>query len=152
MRTSLPSPSTLAYLWAGISIGGPFLAVPAKFQVGDLPLELALQVGQAQFHWIGIAELITALALVGAILAKGWRANCWFVLPISVYFAQYTMIFPLLDARTTATIAGELQAPSNLHWIFIGFEIAKTSSLLLVAAVSNTAVTATKENPEKGAA
>ena len=59
--------SGVGLLWAGLSLGGNLIAAPAKFQVSDLGLALALQVGRAQFTWLGYAEwvFLATLAVVG---------------------------------------------------------------------------------------
>lgn len=112
-------------------LGGSLVAAPAKFRAPSLTLEVALDVGRAQFFWLGVTEalLCGALLLSLAFLAdRRWR---WALLATGILAFQRLVLMPPLDARTLQLIAGEPAPESSLHTIYIAVEVAKF--LLLVA-------------------
>ncbi len=132
----------IALLWAGTLLGGNLLAAPAKFQVDDLSLPLALQVGRVQFLWVWYAELGFLLLLVSL---TGYRfaarskhplqfhLHSWLWISVVIVFAiQHLGFMPLLQARSEQIIAGQPPSHSSLHLIYVGLEGAKF--LLLLAA------------------
>ncbi len=130
----------LAILWAGIVLGGSLIAAPAKFQAQSLSLPVALDVGRAQFLWIGIAEgVFCAAFLLAQRLAGGvnWKLAA---IPVFLLLAQRFIIMPPLDARTLQIIAGESIGGSHLHLVFIGLEIVKILVLFAIAWIGLSAV------------
>ncbi len=65
----------LASLWAGVVLGGSLIVAPAKFQVPSLTIPQLLEVGQAQFYWVGNAEIIFAVLLTLPLLYAPIRAQ-----------------------------------------------------------------------------
>ncbi|MEM1237437.1 MAG: hypothetical protein AAGI10_10740 [Pseudomonadota bacterium] len=123
----------VAALWAGALLGGSFIAAPAKFTVEALALPELLAVGQAQFQALAVAELLLAIVLVGVAI---WRrpVRWWLVLvPVIIFAEQQLMIYPALDARTEARIAGQAVGESHLHLIYVALEGVKFLSLVALA-------------------
>ena len=104
----------LALVWAGVTIGGSLIAAPAKFGAPSLDLPTALEVGRAQFFWVGIAEGALCAALVGAFVFRPPVARWWLAAPVLVFALQQLVLMPLLDARTLRTISGESVGESHL--------------------------------------
>ena len=127
--------SGIGLLWAGLSLGGNLIAAPAKFQVSDLGLALALQVGRAQFTWLGYAEwvFLATLAVVGFMVRLPVYA--FYLVPMMLFLIQQIWIMPRLNARTDMIIAGEMPVESNLHIIFIVLESLKFLTLAGTALV-----------------
>ena len=71
-----------ALVWAGVTIGGSLIAAPAKFGAPSLDLPTALEVGRAQFFWVGIAEGALCAALVGAFVFRPPVARWWLAAPV----------------------------------------------------------------------
>ncbi|KUP93409.1 hypothetical protein [Tritonibacter horizontis] len=119
-------------VWAGVCLGGNLIAAPAKFTVPALDLGLALQVGRAQFHWLGYAEVaLAALALFAAFVVR--RDLCALLsLAVAVFALQRLGLMPLLAARTDAILAGAPRSAGSYHLLFVGLELLKTSLLLVV--------------------
>lgn len=123
----------LAFLWAGIVIGGAWIAAPAKFTVDTLGLPQLLAVGQAQFLWLGRIELAFAAALGSSLLISRYPATL-------VYFAiatlamQHLFILPQLGLLTEAQIAGTAPEENHLHIVYIWFDVLKV--LFLVASAT----------------
>ena len=123
-------PSVLALVWAGVSLGGSLIATPAKFAAPSLTMPTALEVGRAQFQWVGIGEMLLAAGLISTLLIIGkmdWRLAA---VPVGLFAIQRLAVMPSLDARTLQVIAGEPVGPSSLHIAYIVLEVAKFLSLL----------------------
>lgn len=115
-------------VWAGLVIGGSLVAAPAKFQAPSLTREVALDVGRAQFAWLGVTELVLCAALLVAAFGSGpFR---WALGATVVFGLQRLVLMPVLDERTLRIIAGEAVEPSMLHGIYVAFEVVKLALLL----------------------
>ena len=120
-----PVTAILALIWAGVSLGGNLIAAPAKFTVEALTLPVALQVGRAQFGWIGYAEwLLLAAIAVSAVWHKRLPALP-LALAIGLFIGQYFAIQPALQAQSDVVIAGGTQPASSLHLVYVMAELAK---------------------------
>lgn len=128
----------IGLLWAGLVLGGTFIAAPAKFQAPTLSLPTALEIGRITFFCTGVAEFVLCFAYV-FMLAKekgqGWR---WlaFWLPIAALIIQRAAIMPLLDARTLQVMKGENVPGSGLHVVYVVFEVVKFAALLWIGFLS----------------
>ncbi len=123
----------LSLLWAGLVLGGSLIAAPAIFQAQTLSLPVALDVGSAQFLWIGIAEgALCAAFLLAQSFAGGvnWKLAA---VPFFLLLVQRFIIMPPLDARTLQIIAGESAGESHLHIVFIVMEVIKVIALFVIA-------------------
>ena len=121
----------LAFMWAGLSLGGTLIAAPAKFEAPNLPLPLALEVGRAQFFWVGIAEYCLGLVMALLLLLGTGRRRFLFLIPLVLLIIQRAVLMPVLDAQTMNVIAGAPVPDRLLHRIYIVLEISKFLSLLV---------------------
>lgn len=131
--------SPIALLWAGAVIGGSLIAAPAKFQVEELTMPVALMVGQSQFTWLAIAELIlVGLVVVSLFLSKnrGVELRRWssvlFAIAILIFAVQQLALMPQLHARSLRIIAGETVKQNGLHLFYVVMECLKVIVLLLI--------------------
>ncbi|WP_299153748.1 hypothetical protein [uncultured Tateyamaria sp.] len=115
----------LSGLWAGVVIGGSLIAAPAKFQVTTLSTPQLLEVGRAQFHWVGIAEAALCAALLISVFLSERSRFIFLWIPVALFAIQRLYLMPLLDARTLEIIAGSDVAESSIHIVFIVLEITK---------------------------
>lgn len=120
-------------LWAGLSLGGNLIAAPAKFQVDVVPLDDLLRIGRSQFAWLGVAEILFAITLMGSGFIKRACLNWFSGVAILILFFQQIGLQPLLQARTDLILAGQPAPSSQLHLIFIATEIVKFASLVIAA-------------------
>jgi len=148
MTRSSQISAAFALIWAGVAIGGSLIATPAKFQAPSLSLPVALEVGRAQFFWVGVGEWILCAALVVTSLVFRSGHRLLWIAPVLIFLAQRLLLMPALDARTMDVIAGQAVGDSNLHVIYIGVEVAKIVALL----VTGLAVLALANRPEKNPA
>lgn len=124
-------PSATALIWAGVALGGSLIATPAKFQAPSLAMPTALEVGRAQFQWVGVGEAALAAALIAIMFTIGridWRLAA---APLILFAIQRLAVMPALDARTLQVIAGQDVGPSSLHIVYIVLEVAKFVALLV---------------------
>ena len=82
----------LAFVWAGLSLGGNLIAAPAKFQVADLPLPIALQVGRAQFTWLGNAEWVLLVLLVTVSVFLKQKLALLYLLPAGLFMVSSLLL------------------------------------------------------------
>lgn len=123
---------TLTLLWAGVALGGNIIAAPAKFQVQSLTTAELLQVGRAQFAWLGIAELAIAAGLIIVLLFGRTRPTWTLAVAMVLLAVQQFTWQPALEARSDLIATGGTPEESHLHLIFVVAEIAKF--LLLISA------------------
>lgn len=133
MSSLLTLLSALCVLWAGLVLGGSFVAAPAKFRAPSLTMSVALEVGRAQFRWLGMTEAIIAVALTTLVILSKPVFWVWVVMPIGIFVIQRLVIMPPLDARTRRKIAGETVPNSHLHVIYVVLEGAKIIGLIMAA-------------------
>ena len=127
----------LALLWAGVSLGGSLVAAPAKFRAPSLDRPTALEVGRAQFFWVGVTEAVLCAVLIGALVLDATGPWRWLVVPVVLFAIQRLVIMPPLDARTRRLIREERVGASRLHLVFVVLEVVKFASLVVggVAAI-----------------
>ncbi|MEH6631380.1 MAG: hypothetical protein V7776_11155 [Halopseudomonas aestusnigri] len=122
----------LSFLWAGLSLGGNLIAAPAKFQVASLPVSTLLQIGQAQFNWLGTSQWIFVVLIVLLVAMSGRTLFLILSIPVMIFIVQEWLLMPALDTRTVSVIAGQtISANPMLHFGFVGAEIIKCLSLIL---------------------
>ena len=126
----------LAALWAGASLAGNLVAAPAKFQVQTLDLSVALQIGRAQFAWIGIVEwcLVTLITIVLTLRLQIPPLPLAGV--ILIFLIQQFWLQPLLQVRSDLLISGQSVPLSHIHLIFAVLELLKFLSLLLYSGIA----------------
>lgn len=95
-------------------------------------MSLALQVGRAQFTWIGYFEWLLGIVLVVfAILARR-RLPLLVIAAICVFLIQQIFVQPMLEARSDLIIAGApYDTSSHGHLIFVALEMLKVACLLI---------------------
>ena len=137
----------IAILWAGMMIGGSLIAAPAKFQVEELTMPVALLVGRAQFGSLAIAELVViGIATGGSLLAKKWghvdRYIIWtlFALAVSIFAVQHLVLMPILQERSAQIIAGKNASSGSLHLVYIAVECLKVVVLLFIGLIAKPSV------------
>ncbi len=124
----------IAGLWAGAVIGGSLIAAPAKFTATSLTMAVALDVGRAQFYWLGVAEVVFCVALVLSVMWSARKLRWqWVVVALILFAVQRLAIMPLLDERAVKVIAGGAPERGNLHLAYIVLELIKLAVLMLIA-------------------
>ena len=133
LRTLFPA---IALIWAGVSLGGNLIAAPAKFFETDLSMLILLQVGHAQFLWLGYTEWVLMIFLVIICLFNRTKTLFLLAIPVLILVIQQIVLMPALNERTFSLIAGEPVGPSSLHRVFILLECAKLLALVVIGLVA----------------
>ena len=123
-------------IWAGVSLGGSLVAAPAKFRAPSLEMTTALEVGRAQFLWVGITEAILCIGIIASLLlwpVSYWK---WMTAPIALFALQRLAVMPALDTRTLEVISGAPAGETHLHIVYIILEILKFVALITAAFIS----------------
>lgn len=125
----------LALVWAGVSLGGSLVAAPAKFRAPSLDMTTALEVGRAQFLWVGLTETVLCAGLILSLFfgpASHWK---WMTAPIILFALQRLAVMPALDAQTLEVIGGAPPGETHLHIVYIILEGLKFLALVVAAMI-----------------
>jgi len=127
-------PPAIGLTWAGLSLGGSLIAAPAKFKAPSLDMPTALDVGRAQFAWLGYTEWVLLFLLIGALFLSrfdlDWR---FYLLPIILFLIQQFGLMPKLDAITLERINGSGVNSGYLHITVIAAEVLKFLALMSIS-------------------
>lgn len=123
-------------IWVGTSISANMIAAPAKFQVADLTRSMALQVGRAQFLWVGYFELVLAATALISFATECSRVRVMVCLAVALFVIQRFVVLPQLSGLTDQVVSGETTGGSKLHLIFIGLEVVKILALVVAATMA----------------
>jgi len=124
--------AVLCLVWAGVVIGISFIEAPVKFRAPTLTRTVALDVGRTVFQ---ASQLVQAGLGALALGAAFWgRVGRWVWLCLAAVGAalalQMAWIFPLLDARAEAIIAGTTPVGwPMLHTLYGALEVLKLLAL-----------------------
>lgn len=136
-----------ALFWAGVTFGGSLLAGPAKFQVEDLSMPVALQVGRVQFLWVMYGELfcLGAIFCLFTILAKNYiktKVPITFspslllvAVAIVIFAVQHLVLMPPLQSRSERIVSGLEVGDSHIHLIYIFAEGGKFLALAIAGGI-----------------
>lgn len=126
----------LLLVWAGVSLGGSLVAAPAKFRAPSLEMTTALEVGRAQFLWVGITEAVLCAGIIASLLL--WPATYWkcMTAPVALFAFQRLAVMPALDAQTLEVIGGAPAGETHLHTVYIILEVLKLLMLVAAAGIS----------------
>jgi hypothetical protein len=122
------------FLWIGFVCAISFMEAWLKFQAPGITVPLGLGIGRLVFDALNKVEWVFAIAIIfsGSIAKEKWLSfkNVAFVIPFILLFLQTFWVLPALDARAERVINEQLLPPSNLHFFYIGMEIAKIIALI----------------------
>lgn len=125
-------------LWLGMVLAISFLEAPLKFRAPGVTLPLGLGIGRIVFRALNAAETVLAMTVIGACLVGNPDGAQW-VLAAGAAFVlavQLVIVRPPLTARSDRVLAGEDAPRSRMHFVYIGFEVAKVGLLIALAVVS----------------
>ncbi|WP_299736490.1 hypothetical protein [uncultured Roseobacter sp.] len=127
LQISLP---ILLFIWAGVSLSGNLVAASAKFQVEALTMPVALQVGRAQFTWIGYVEWSLFAVVILSVLVRSKVLSVALGIALLIFLVQQLWMQPLLEARTNIIVSGGDAGDSHFHIYFIVAEVMKFLALI----------------------
>jgi len=127
--------STIALLWAGMIIGISFLESWVKFRAPSLTREIGLDVGRTVFKFFHHVQNVLLLLIIGlSVFAKFPLIDWLLLLGLTIILSmQLFWLFPQLNRRADAIIAGINPSSSHIHTFYGVTEILKWCILVTLA-------------------
>jgi len=124
------------FVWAGCIIAISFMESWLKFRAPGVTVPIGLSIGKLVFNALNKMEWFFAAVLAISYFFNtqqiGTPGIVLFALAVWLLIMQTFWLLPALDARANIVISGKTLASSSLHWYFVGVEIIKLSSLLIL--------------------
>ena len=123
-------------LWIGFVLAISFMEAPLKFHAPSLTLPVALQIGYIVFHALNLVEIVFAGLIIVATYFGNQASRRTIFLTLSavaILVIQTILLFTTLDARTLAMINGLEISPMPYHIIYLGIEVIKLLTLVVLA-------------------
>ncbi|MCB0272070.1 MAG: hypothetical protein KDD46_03540 [Bdellovibrionales bacterium] len=122
------------WLYMGFILGVSFLATPIKFKAPGLTLPVALEIGQATFHFFNKVEWGFVLFFLGSamFLRVPWIFVVAIVLLVILCVDTFGLL-PKLDHRIALIAQGQKPTPSMLHKYYVALEISKVMIIACAA-------------------
>lgn len=122
------------FLWIGFVGAISFMEAWLKFRAPGITVPLGLGIGRIVFNALNKVEWCLAIIiLISLLLNKGvslFRTdNLFYLIPVLILILQTFWLLPALDARAELHIQGTDAPASNLHFVYVGLELLKISSL-----------------------
>lgn len=134
---SLALPSV--FLWIGFVCAISFMEAWLKFRAPGVTLPIGLGIGRLVFQALNKMEWIFAVTiLIRFIVDHPIKINqsiVSFGSAFLILLIQTVWILPTLDYRAELQIQGLTAPHSNMHFYYIGFEILKVASLLILGII-----------------
>ena len=124
--------------WAGLIGGISFLEAPLKFQAPGITIPLGLGIGQLVFQALNKIEIVLLIIILACSLPtplKNFHSILLFSVTI-LLMADTFWLLPILDERAKLVLAGNVQAKSYHHFVYIIVDIIKFLSLIVLGFVS----------------
>ena len=133
IQTRQPIALISAFVWVGFVCAISFLEAWLKFRAPGVTLPIGLGIGRLVFGALNKVEWILAIVvLIDLALQRPERRTAlWITLPVLALVAQTVWILPALDSRAESIMHGGTPAPSDLHFVFVTFEVIKVAGLVL---------------------
>ena len=130
--------TTIALLWAGMIIGISFLESWVKFRAPSLTREIGLDVGRTVFKFFHhVQNVLLLLSIVLSVFAQFPLIDWLLLLGLTIILSmQLFWLFPQLNRRADAIIAGINPSPSPIHTFYGVTEILKWCILLTLAFIN----------------
>lgn len=123
----------ISILWIGFLLAISFMEAPLKFQAELVTLPIGLSVGRVIFGALNKIEWVLLALLVISETFNRFRNGTpgWTLVLLAIVGFQSFWLLPALDARAALIIDGRLLPPSNTHFYYLAFEVAKLTALVL---------------------
>ncbi|MDQ2635736.1 MAG: hypothetical protein M3Y83_02525 [Actinomycetota bacterium] len=124
-------------LWLGMVLAISFLEAPLKFGAPGVTLPIGLGIGRRVFKALNGVEIVLAVVLlVATLVAKPSTVVLILVLVAAAVLAiQVIFVRPPLTKRSNRVLAGETLPRSNMHYVYVAFELVKVGVLIALALV-----------------
>jgi hypothetical protein len=122
----------VVFVWLGMVVAISFLEAPLKFRAPNVTLPIGLGIGRVVFRALNAVEVVFALVIVAAIVARPPSVGVTVTLAVAIVVlaVQIGVVRPRLTRRSDQVLAG-LEAPrSRGHLVYVGFEVVKSLALI----------------------
>lgn len=122
-----------AFTWVGFVCAISFLEAWLKFRAPGVTLPIGLGIGRLVFGALNKVELVLAAAIVIDLLRgrSAFSQWLWIGLPVALLLLQTLWLLPTLDARAELVIQNGPAPPSQLHFVYVAFEVVKVVALVV---------------------
>lgn len=128
-----PTALVAVFLWIGFVCAISFMEAWLKFRAPGITVPLGLGIGRLVFGALNKVELVLALVTLSGIFFSDERKfnvrHLFLAVPVVLLLAQTFWLLPALDARAELHIQGLPVPASNLHFYYVGMELAKVFGL-----------------------
>ncbi len=131
MHYQIKYPYALAaiFIWIGFFGAISFMEAWLKFRAPGITLPLGLGIGRLVFSALNKVEWVLAFIIIlNLIYTKSEilsLKNLAYFIPVIIIALQSFWLLPKLDARAELYITGQNVPESNIHFVYIIFEIRK---------------------------
>lgn len=119
------------FVWVGFVCAISFMEAWLKFRAPGVTLPVGLGIGRLVFGALNKVELLLMAAVLIDLLRvrTGLSQWLWIALPAVLLLLQTVWLLPTLDARAGMVIENGPAPPSQLHFVYVGFEVVKVAAL-----------------------
>ncbi len=131
IRVAHPIALICAFTWVGFVCAISFMEAWLKFKAHGVTLPIGLGIGRVVFQALNKVEWVLAVSILADVLREK-RITRHFIsigIPVALLVLQTFWLLPVLDERALQVIHGQGAGPSNMHFIYVAFEIAKVISI-----------------------
>lgn len=123
------------FIWIGFVGSISFMEAWLKFRAPGITLPLGLGIDRLVFSALNKVEWVLALIIIlNLIFAKSeilLLKNLAYFIPVILIALQSFWLLPKLDARADLYITGQNVPESNIHFVYVAFEIVKVVCLFI---------------------
>jgi hypothetical protein len=122
------------FVWLGMVLAISFIETPLKFRAPGVTLQIGLGIGRLVFRALNACELAVAAIVVAcfAITPPTTGIAAAAAVAVVTLLAQVLAVRPRLTRRSDTVLAGGEGPRSRAHWAYVGLEIVKVITLLVV--------------------
>ena len=134
MTPALAVAIAVVFGWTGLLIGVSFVEAPIKFRAPGVTLQIGLGIGRLVFRVVNTIEVVTAAALVVALLVAGPDPTITVAAGVAVVtlLVQLVALRPRMSRRAEAVRARPDDVPrSRVHHGYVALECVKLVALLV---------------------
>lgn len=131
MSVRHPIALVCTFMWVGFVCAISFLEAWLKFRAPGVTLPIGLGIGRLVFGALNKMELVLALAILVDLLRdrRSPLRWLWVCLPVALLLLQTFWLLPALDVRAELVIRNGPLPPSQLHFVYVAFEVVKVVAL-----------------------
>lgn len=127
--------SSVVFIWIGFLLAISFMESWLKFRAPGVSLEAGLSIGKLVFNALNKVEIALIFLLFVFAFNDGntrFFKEYLFLIPVIIVLIQTFILLPQMDQRVTLLLQKETLKPSNLHYYFVGGEVFKLTSLIIL--------------------